>query len=81
MGFPDELQTALRHLLASGVLAERASAGLDPDAVAVGLALGDKLFAGLERLSIWDLALDLDRRAAIAPTGLAASRASFAGFR
>lgn len=42
---------------ASRVLSERAGSGLDPEAVAVALALGDELYAGLEAPSIWDLAL------------------------
>ncbi len=43
--------------LASRVLSDRAGSGLDPEAVAVALALGDELYAGLDAPSIWDLVL------------------------
>jgi HD-GYP domain-containing protein (c-di-GMP phosphodiesterase class II) len=40
--------------LASGLLAERAGSGLDPEAVAVFLGLGGQVYAGLDAPSIWD---------------------------
>jgi HD-GYP domain-containing protein (c-di-GMP phosphodiesterase class II) len=43
--------------LASRVMSDRAGSGLDPEAVAVALALGDDLYAGLDAPSIWDLVL------------------------
>jgi HD-GYP domain-containing protein (c-di-GMP phosphodiesterase class II) len=46
--------------LASKVLRERAGSGLDPDAVAVGLDLGERLYAGLDAPSIWDLTMDME---------------------
>ena len=46
--------------LASRVLRERAGSGLDPEAVAVGLDLGDRFYAGLDAPSVWDLALDIE---------------------
>jgi HD-GYP domain-containing protein (c-di-GMP phosphodiesterase class II) len=46
--------------LASKVLRERAGSGLDPDAVAVGLDLGEQLYAGLDAPSIWDLTMDIE---------------------
>ncbi len=46
--------------LASRVLGDRAGSGLDPEAVAVALELGDKLYAGLDAPSIWDLALETE---------------------
>ncbi|HEX2319036.1 MAG TPA: HD domain-containing phosphohydrolase [Streptosporangiaceae bacterium] len=46
--------------LASKVLRERAGSGLDPDAVAVGLDLGERLYAGLDAPSIWDLTMEME---------------------
>jgi len=43
--------------LASSVLAERAGSGLDPQAVAAFLAVGDQVYEGLDAPSIWDYAL------------------------
>ena len=52
--------------LASGLLAQRAGSGLDPAAVAVFLALGDQVYAGLDAPSIWD---EVDARRARAAAG------------
>ena len=46
--------------LADRVLAERAGAGLDPAVVEVFLALGDKLYAGLDAPSMWDEAMEAE---------------------
>ena len=43
--------------LASSLLAERAGSGLDPQAVAAFLAVGDQVYEGLDAPSIWDYAL------------------------
>jgi HD-GYP domain-containing protein (c-di-GMP phosphodiesterase class II) len=46
--------------LTSQVLRERAGSGLDPDSVAVCLELGDRLYAGLDAPSVWNLALEIE---------------------
>jgi HD-GYP domain-containing protein (c-di-GMP phosphodiesterase class II) len=46
--------------LATQVLRQRAGSGLDPDAVAVALDLGDEFYAGLAAPTIWDLALEIE---------------------
>jgi HD-GYP domain-containing protein (c-di-GMP phosphodiesterase class II) len=68
--------------VASKVLKERAGSGLDPEAVAVALALGDELFAGLEAPSIWDLALRLEpgRRPVVTEARLDACLSAVADF-
>jgi HD-GYP domain-containing protein (c-di-GMP phosphodiesterase class II) len=43
--------------MARSVLSSRAGSGLDPDAVAVFLALGDQVYDGLDAPSVWELAL------------------------
>ncbi len=43
--------------LATRTLAQRAGSGLDPQAAAAFLALGEKVYAGLDASSIWDEAM------------------------
>ncbi|MDR2983722.1 MAG: LuxR C-terminal-related transcriptional regulator [Nocardiopsaceae bacterium] len=68
--------------LAGRVLRERAGSGLDPDAVAACLDLGDGLYAGLDAPSIWELALEIEPgpRPVVGETRLDACLSAMADF-